>query len=210
MLKIQIKPIKKWIGKETEFPKRSQFKATYSKTKQLLEKELFYLDAIESTQEIQMFIRPENLRRDGELRADARPYRPGVILSFSVIRAGGEPQTLSYPCDAFDDWQDNLRAIALSLEALRKVARYGVFSYADMVERLALPSAEGKVSTAEAAADFICSHSNFMVERILSDRQTMQKAYREAVTNLHPDKGGTVDDFQKLQEAREVLEKYFI
>lgn len=33
---------------------------------------------------------------------------------------------LSYPCDTFTTLQDNLRVIALALEALRMVDRYGV------------------------------------------------------------------------------------
>lgn len=217
MLKIKIKPITNWIGAETKYPSRSQFKAAYSQTKKLLEKELENLNSIESTQEIAMFINPEDLRNDGDLRANRRPYKHGVILSF--LRLTGrtlrnnvtgdvrrETQTLSYPCDKFDDWQDNVRAIALSLEALRKVARYGVFSHADMVERLALPPAEGRIADRQTAAEFISRYSDLLSNHIESDAVAARNAYRQAAIRLHPDRqDGSHELFLNLQKAKEIL-----
>lgn len=217
MLRIKIKPITAWIGAETKDAKRSLFRARYSNTKTILEYELWQLKAIESTQEILMFIRPDDLRLDGELRANAKPFKPGVILQFSRYtgrtlrnRTTGETrretQTLSYPCDRFDDWQDNLRAIALSLEALRRVARYGVFSYADMVERLALPSAEGKVSDRQSAAEFMASYSDLLAADISINLEYAKKAYRQAAARLHPDKhNGHNELFLQLQKAKQIL-----
>jgi hypothetical protein len=64
-----------------------------------------------------------DLRRDGMLKADARP-RPPVILSF-LDREG---QRQAYPCDTYAWWEDNLHAIAVVLEDLRRAERYGVQS----------------------------------------------------------------------------------
>lgn len=211
---IKIKPISKWIGSETKRPGNSQFKQTYSNTKTILQNELSKLAAIDSTVQIEMFIRAEDLRADGELRASAKPFRPGVVLSFSKVKRRffderskswkNELQTLSYPCDTYNDWQDNLRAIALSLEALRKVARYGVFKYEDMISRLALPSAEGKLSDKDSALHFIAAHSSLKIEQ-LSETPWLKAAYFEAAMKLHPDKGGSNEDFHKLQKAKEIL-----
>jgi hypothetical protein len=69
---------------------------------------------------------------EGDLRIDGLPYaraqalHPGVILSFN--RDGNPKERVEFATDRFDRWQDNLRAIALALEALRKVDRYGVTS----------------------------------------------------------------------------------
>ncbi len=115
---IYIKPIKNWIGPETKTPGYSQFRQTYSNTKTLLQNELSKLHAIASSVRLEMFIKPEDLRRDGILlRAHAKPYKPGVVLSFAVVtrrlknpqtgEIRNETKTLSYPCDGFDDWQDN-------------------------------------------------------------------------------------------------------
>ena len=63
-----------------------------------------------------------DIRLDGMPRADARPFNhPGVEISFD-----SKFGRLTYATDQFTDWQDNVRAIALSLEALRAVDRYGV------------------------------------------------------------------------------------
>lgn len=215
---IKIKPIANWIGAETKYPKSSQFRQNYSDTKKILAFELEKLNAVSSSVQIEMFVKPEEIRQDGELRANAKPWKPGVVLSFSIITGRvkkstdefiNQTKSLSYPCDTFDDWQDNLRAIALSLEALRKVSRYGVFKYEDMVSRLALPSAEGKISSREAAAEFLSRFSVFETSEISENAECAKKAYREAALILHPDNpnfNGNTENFLELQKAKEVLE----
>ena len=212
---IIIKPINKWIGDETKYPGNSQFKQTYSNTKKILESELGKLGAIESSVQLEMFIHADDLRRDGELRANSKPYKPGVVLSFSKVKKRfldertkqwkNELQTLSYPCDTFNDWQDNLRAVALSLEALRKVARYGVFKYEDMLSRLALPSAEGKLSEIDSAIAYLAEWSSWTIDELQHNPEGQKSAYWGAVQVLHPDKGGNLEDFHRLQEAKKTL-----
>jgi hypothetical protein len=217
-IQILIKPISKWIVAETKDPGYSQFKQTYSNTKKILEFELGKLGAIDSSVQLEMFIKPEDLRRDGELlRANHKPYKPGVVLSFTIItrrlrnnqtgEIRNETKTLSYPCDTYNDWQDNVRAIALSLEKLRSVARYGVFKYEDMISRLALPSAEGKISDRDAAFALLSNKTGIPIGEIKSSEVSLKTAYRTAAQNLHPDKNGgiTTDDFIKLQDAKRIL-----
>lgn len=63
-----------------------------------------------------------DIRQDGAPRANARPMsHPGVEISFDS-RYG----RLTYATDVFDDWRDNVRAVAKGLEALRAVERWGV------------------------------------------------------------------------------------
>ena len=214
---IIIKPISLWIGTETKQPGSSQFKQTYSNTKKILQFELSKLGAIASSVQLEMFIHADDLRRDGELRANAKPYKQGVVLSFSKVKKRffdeaskqwkNEMLTLSYPCDSYNDWQDNLRAVALSLEALRKVARYGVFKYEDMISRLALPSADGKLSDVNRAVLFLSSYTSYAVEELLDNPNAQKQAYRAAAVFLHPDQNGgeILEDFHKLQDARRVL-----
>lgn len=213
---IIIKPISKWIGTETKDAGNSQFRKTYADTKKILQFELAKLNAIESSVQLEMFVRPEDLLRSGVLlRAHAKPYKPGVVLSFTIISRRlrnkttgaitNETKTLSYPCDTFNDWQDNVRAIALSLEKLRSVARYGVFKYEDMVSRLALPSAEGKLSDRAAAIAFLSSHSQYAADELTTSPENRRMAYLAAAHALHPDKGGSTEDFMKLQDAKRIL-----
>jgi hypothetical protein len=216
MLNIQIRPVSKWPGKETDEPKRSQFKQTYENTLQLLETELAKINAVMSSLVIEMWVDGKDIRLDGQLRATAKPpQKQGIIFRFTRLTnirwdpnrqaRVGKPQQIAYPCDAFNRWQDNLRAIALSLEALRKVERYGVFKYDEIVSRLALPSAEGKVSTRESAAAFMATHSGVAMKEILLSDTARTAAFRKAAHKLHPDRGGNPDDFVKLQEANKTL-----
>lgn len=215
MLNIQIRPITKWPGKENQDLKVSPFRCGYSDTLKLLKFELEKSGAIDSSLVIEMWVTPGMIRKDGQLRADAKVDKPGVILAFTRKTnrrwdAGRQtyvytPQQVQYPCDAFSTWKDNLRAIALSLEALRKVERYGVFKYDDIVSRLALPSAEGSVSTRESAAAFIATHSGVAMKEILFSDTARSTAYRRAAQKLHPDNGGSQDEFVKLTEANKIL-----
>lgn len=41
------------------------------------------------------------------------------------------------------------------------------------------------------------------------DAATLQAAYRSAAKQLHPDRGGDARAFQRLQEARDQLQRVF-
>lgn len=69
---------------------------------------------------VKLALTERDIRRDGWPRRDARPAHPGVIIEFDS-RHGW----LRYYDDQYTTWQDNLRALALSLEALRALGRWG-------------------------------------------------------------------------------------
>lgn len=194
----------------------SPFAAPYSDTLQLLERELDHLNA--RTPLLQVEATPRGVRMDGQLRADARVTYPGVILSFRTPKFG----TLSYPCNAFDaaswrrnsvGWQANLRAIALGLEALRKVERYGIADrgqqYAGWAELgTGIPLGPHRM-TVEEAAKILNEGSGCpgIVNPTDIDPEAVKKAYKLAATEHHPDKGGSEDTFKRIVAARELLER---
>lgn len=102
--------------------KRSPFDATWSTTLEQLDREIRMLSGTNVVIEID--VQEADLKLNGELRANARPATPAVRLAFTSRQHGD----LVYPCDRFTTWQDNVRAIALGMEALRKVERYGIAS----------------------------------------------------------------------------------
>jgi hypothetical protein len=118
-------PISQWPGELTRHRQRSKFKAGLRDTLTTLNSELYHLTETRSQREsVEMLIAippGDQWRLDGRPRANATPEHPGVIVSLD-----SKFGHLSYPCDTFTTWQDNLRAVALALEALRKVDRYGV------------------------------------------------------------------------------------
>jgi len=123
MLNAQFRPLDKWPGERTKERKNATFRATYPKTLDELEYELQRLSAHDTVIQVEGLTR-DDIRNDGWPRSGnwKNGYGgPGVIVSFESSKGA-----ISMPCDKFGDWQDNLRAIAKSLEALRMVDRYGV------------------------------------------------------------------------------------
>jgi hypothetical protein len=99
------------------------FKASWATTTKELRRELRLHKAQSVVLEVDM--READFRVDGLPRADRRASSPGVRLSFVAEAVRGKP-SLMYEAGEFSHWTDNVRALALSLEALRGVNRWGV------------------------------------------------------------------------------------
>lgn len=223
MLDWRVVPIERWPGEETEQRQEHRFRRTVNRvsgkgtymvhgvdweaTVALLDRELAHLKAENIL--LQMAVTKRDIRKDGWIRANARPEHPGVILTFD-----SKFGPLSYPCDRFTDWQANVRAIAKSLEALRMVDRYGVSKRGEQYTGWGqLPPAGGSTSTmtAEVAARVVSEAGgwdHYPPQTILERRGAFIAAYRAAAKTVHPDRGGSVRDFQLLQEARRILEAH--
>jgi hypothetical protein len=103
-------------------------------------------------------------------------------------------------------WQMNARAIALGLEALRKVDRYGITKRGEQYTGWsALPPATpmgAAKMTADDALEFLRASADWNAGPDSDEPEQIDRAYRAAAKRLHPDAGGSTKDFQKLQEAR--------
>lgn len=127
---ITTEPIDRWPEPDSTARLSPQFKASYNDTLRLLRSELEHLDTAGAVA-IQIVTKngAADLRRDGMLRAGSQTTHPGVRISFTC-----QYGDLTYATDTFEsrwrsntpDWQHNLRAIALGLQALRAVDRYGI------------------------------------------------------------------------------------
>jgi hypothetical protein len=149
------------------------------------------------------------LRLDGIIRDDTRVRSPAVIVSF--LR-GTNKNPLVFACDHFSRWHDNLRAIALGLESLRRLERYHIAQAGDQYRGwLALPASTMTTTalSTNGAADALARRSQMAAESILRDASSARTAYRMAIAKAHPDAGGTAEDFQLVQEAKRVLEGHF-
>lgn len=203
-MQYQFKPIEKWIGKETPAHQRqrSRFKATYNQTLMDLERELTRLNAKNIV--FQADVEPDKIRLDGMLRARASTRSPRIILSFDSKHG-----PLSYPCDRFDFWEDNLRAISLSLEALRTVDRYGVTRSAEQYKGWAkLPAPDAPMSVEAACrclAKYVAGMDWQMVPNLTEDLR--KQLFRAARADSHPDRNnGNSAEFLEVQKAIEVIE----
>jgi hypothetical protein len=212
-MKATFRPIDSWPNGEYTKPylrkSRYTFKGNYSSTLELLEKELGQLGAREVV--IQLELNESDIRLDGMPRTNATPKGPAVVVSFDSKHG-----PLRYATDTFSDWKSNLRAIALGLEALRKVERYGITKrgeqytgWKQLGAGIEMPAAQ---MTVEEAARFLATveGSNNVADRagvLLSDAYELNYAYKLAAKRLHPDAGGSTEEFQKLQEAKLILDE---
>lgn len=197
------RPIDNWPHERIINPRSSAFRSRYSQTLELLDKELLMLGVREAV--IQIDLPESKIRADGLPRSGARPDYQGVLLSFK-----SKYGPLRYATDVFDFWQDNLRAIALGLEALRKVDRYGITKRGEQYKGWKqLPAAISAVSDVQEAAIFLARYSSLAAEDILEDGEVYRNAWRKAALKLHPDRGGTVENFDLLQKIKKLFESHF-
>lgn len=194
--------------------KAPQFRSTWGQTLDFLETELRTMRAREIV--IQAAFSARDIRNDGWPRGDARtPSFPGVIVSFE-----SKVGPLTYATDVYTDgswyqsghgsrpipgWQANVRAIALSLEALRAVDRHGVTRRGEQYAGFgALPPASFALGAAmtveEAAAVLGLSGGSWSDDEV-------RDAYRARAKETHPDQGGDPEEFKRVTEAKGVLER---
>lgn len=199
---LTVGPIREWPGtlRASAERVRSPFASTLSSTMTMLNREVYNLvdtAAQQNSAELLIAIDPSKFRIDGKPYATAVAEHPGVIFSLDT-RHGH----LSYPCDRFPTWQDNLRAIALALEALRKVDRYGVTAHGQQYRGfLALegPKAGDSVGDAIRVVAVLAAMSYDDTLPLLD------KAVRRAQREAHPDHGGTRAAWDRLEIATNTL-----
>jgi len=210
MLQASFQVVERWPQEPTRSREKSLFKSSYTQTLDLLERELFIINAKEVV--IRLWLTPREIRNDGLPRADARPSQPGVILEFTT-RHG----RITMPCDTFTTWQDNLRALALSLEALRKVDRYGCSKKGQQYtgwKQLGAGERMPAFATVESAAEYIASGAGEGQSPDLIMRYTSEfkSAYKRAAVAVHPDThpGDELarEAWDQLQDAAAILKKH--
>lgn len=185
-MRATFRPLPAWPYPEQ--PARpATYQAGYARTLQDLEYEIARLDGRELI--IGLVADESQVRIDGQMRSDAKVGHPGVEVSFEV--PGG--RRLTFHTDAHKgyqaSWQDNLRAIALGLEALRAVSRYGITTgigeqYAGFALLTAGPGQE------ELGRELVRRHGGIT----------------EALRGTHPDTGGEAAsprDFAAVMAYRE-------
>lgn len=209
---LEYSAIDRWPGELSTSRRSSPFSASRSETMRLLERELGHLEA--QSVVLQIAVRPADVRLDGKLRPTAKRAHPGVILAFDSKHG-----PLTYPCDSFSSEDANLRAIALGLESLRRVDRYGITiggqQYAGWKQLASGIALSAGFETRASAAEFIVEHAVDALGNRLYDLADVDDgqhegafltdAFRYASKRMHPDAGGDSDLFARLVAARDRL-----
>jgi hypothetical protein len=198
-----LRPIEQWPGRLTANRVSSQFSAPWRSTLQLLDRELWNLGRgnRNAPAVLQIAMREQDFRNDGMPRANAKPDHPGVILAIESTKG-----PLSFPCDKFTTWQDNLRAIALALEALRKIDRYGITPGDEQYtgwKQLGAAPAGPQITVVEAEATLRRIAAAFDDSLSLG---TLAQVYRRARAHAHPDRhNDDRTDWDAVEAAADVL-----
>jgi hypothetical protein len=203
----EIRPLVGWIGAKTRDRKSSAvFRARWNDTLDLLGRETEMLGA--RLVVIQIDVTDGDIRRDGQLRANARVGFPGVKVAFDSKHG-----PLTYATDEYADWQSNVRAVALGLQALRAVDRYGITKSGEQYRGfvpIGSAAAEDEMTPDEAArvlADAAGVEVGTLTRSRDADerRKVVTLAFRAAAKTAHPDAGGNGDAFRLISRARDVL-----
>lgn len=123
------------------------------------------------------------------------PKDPGVVAYF--VHDG---VTLAVPCDRWTKIEDNVQAIALTIEAMRGMDRWGA---KHMIKAMfsgfkALPpSTDSNKST--WWEELGCPQNSTWAE--------ITQAYRTQAQKRHPDRGGTHEDMVRLNNALHLAKK---
>lgn len=187
--------------RQGEFPPRTKprksalFKVSWNTVLNNLEREIEYLGAQEVV--ISAGLYDDDIRIDGWPRANAKPWHPGVIISFDSKHG-----PLRYFSDEYNDdyqaygrrlsgYQANIRAVSLGLAALRAVDRYGITRRGEQYTGWKQLSSGNGGPTSRAEAETIIAKYGSL---------------RDALFQSHPDQGGSTEAFAEVTAARKLLE----
>ncbi len=213
---IRFRPIDAWHGPETAHRTGSPFSSGWSDTVDLLTREAraiapFGLDRTPDII-IQLDVPEHVIRLDGHMRANTRVESPRVVVNVTSKHG-----PLRYQCDRFvrhsragASWQENVRAIALGLEALRRVDRYGIAASGEQYRgwtAIAAPAPADTPFTYETAVAFVVRNAGADPDRGGRSIDELRVHYRVACRRLHPDTGGDTARFQRLQDAWRLIQQ---
>jgi len=186
--------------------KHGNFRTSYTRTLEKLQYELEKIGATEILFECSFHA--NQIRLDGWPKANQSPEYNGIAVSFNHPEVG----RVEYVTDRYFLWQDNLHAIALTLEALRGVERWGVVASGQQYTGFkAIESGNGSrrpaaVWIAKLVEPDDAERQKVVVDGLLTKSSHMTKVVvRQAKIRAHPDTGGSHDMYQLLTERLETL-----
>ncbi len=190
-----------WLGKRPRIA--SRFDSDWNSTRALVLAEVRHLRGKNLV--LGMDVPESQIRIDGELYANARPSSPAVEVAFESKHG-----PLIYRCDRYvsqsvsktgPDWQHNVRAIALTLQALRAVDRYGAAESGEQYAGYRQLASAPAVMAQDSAVTVIYNHAGLEP----NGGHTVAEAFRLARRNTHPDLTGQRLGWDQVEEAGKAL-----
>ncbi|GGO03781.1 DnaJ domain-containing protein [Haloarcula pellucida] len=141
-------------------------------------------------------------KNDGRPYANANPSDPGAVVRWSM---DGEQYCIAV--DEYDDLRDNVRTIGLYIKEKRKMSNRPVKTGQDEFATAQLPSGNEDVIVAGDGSGVASTQAPHEVLGVAEDApdDVVEAAARRLAANEHPDKGGDVEEFQRIQQAKEAM-----
>lgn len=213
-VELVFRPIQNWNGPDRCVDKNDRFERTGTQTQIDLRCELAIIGVGQAI--IQADVSDDDIRRDGMFRARATFRTSRIVVGFTHPKQG----PVAFPCWTYRDAWANLRAIVMTLEALRTVERHGVTRNAQQYTGWkalpegdgAAPFAVGEFSSPLAAAEYIVKIAgigdcHISPTAMVRSAEPLRLAYRAACRRSHPDQGGSEEVMRRVNLARDFIER---
>ncbi len=127
---------------------------------------------------------------------DESPAECGVVAYFTLDGKG-----IAIPCDRWNTVRDNVKAIALTIEALRGMDRWGAkhMITAMFTGFIALPE-----KTELTCWEYLGINQNQRLMKKHELEKLINDQFKACAFRDHPDHGGTPESFARLQQARDI------
>lgn len=205
MLRFEIRPLGPWGKPLTRETQVARFRVDWARTVDDLTYEVDALGA--ALVVVQADVDDTQIRRDGMLKSSARVGFQGVKVSFESNHG-----PLTYATDTYTYWKDNVRAVSLTLTALRAVDRYGATAsgeqYRGFTALADKPFGHGSMTVDDAISVLLTTTGADVTRDELAggDAKFVTAAYRSAAKLHHPDSAfGNESVFKQITKARDVL-----
>lgn len=171
------------------FGRRAGQAVTMASVRFALEREIRLLGATAPIFSTNVELRLDGLPRSGQ----RNPGDPAAAVYFTLKK-----QRIAFACDKFDLAQHNLYAIALHIKAMRAQDRYGVGSIEQAFAGYAALPQEASGEPWWSVLGFQECPAHGSAADAVIDAQ-----FRSKIKTAHPDHGGSVEQFQRITQARE-------
>lgn len=199
--RIIFRPLRAWPYQPTPAHQREKWPGAVTVSKALdgLRQQLRLLGC-DDLAYIEADVEDRHIRQDGQLYASARAASPAVIVSARHRRLGD----LRWANDRYLTFDQNVRAIAMTIQNLRAIDRYGcVRDNEQFTGFKAIHSQASNTMTREAALTVFRRHAS---SPFVDTHESLQRAYRSARSRTHPDvNGGNQSAWDAVEAAARVL-----
>jgi len=145
--------------------------------------------------DVQLDSGAEHQKRDpNKPYANASYDDPGVVVYF---QKNGEDMAAA--CDRWDNPRDNAQDLYHYLHETRMQEQRGTVTAESEYEKLRLPSGDDDAVEAAPPAHVVLDVTPDAPESVV------ESAYRAKLKEVHPDRGGSVEEFKRVQKAKKEL-----